>query len=597
MATRMTVNEQPTHIRHVVVASASLMSLLLYLDRFCISFVEMYIQEDLGLTNTQVGWMLSAFFWTYALGQVPSGWLTDRFGSRLMLTLNILMWSLLTGLTGAVSSFAALLVLRLGFGFAQAGAYPTASSIVSKWIPSSRRGTASGIIALGGRVGGFLALFASGYLLVALTPANTRATLIPDDILNGPLVCHELYASSDTTEPIDILRRRCLAKFSTDGRSIVDRQGQTYANALAAAREKRRSAGENPEGAVPALSTLPADDLQILTDQFNTIIQSRGFFELDDITADGVSVGKEPQRLLKRSADLDDHQVERANRLVLEAILPDGVRKLYGAGWRRMMYVYAALGIFVGALIWWSCHTTPAEHPRCNAAEAALIAESTVTGPPQKVSGVPLRELVKSGSMWCSCLTQWFTNIGWVFLLTWAPRYYTSVHGVPIEQLAMLVSIPPLIGWVGMLAGGTITDVAARRLGLRWGRALPISLSRFLAMGAYIACLFEPSAMVCVVLFSIVAFATDLGTAPSWAFTQDVGGRHVGSVLGWGNMWGNLGAAITPPLLIGIVGDTENWNNAFIICAAAFFLAGISALGINATIPIAPNEDDAAECV
>ena len=70
----------------MVVASASLMAVLLYLDRFCLSFVEVYVQEDLGLTNTQVGWMLSAFFWTYALGQVPAGWLSDRFGSRLMLT-------------------------------------------------------------------------------------------------------------------------------------------------------------------------------------------------------------------------------------------------------------------------------------------------------------------------------------------------------------------------------------------------------------------------------------------------------------------------------------------------------------------------------
>ena len=113
MATHLTSNEKPTRIRHVVVGSTSLMAVLLYLDLFCISFVEMYIQEDLGLTNNQVAWMLSAFFWTYALGQVPSGWLTDRFGSRLMLTLYVLLWSLFTGLTSAVSSFAAVKPLRI----------------------------------------------------------------------------------------------------------------------------------------------------------------------------------------------------------------------------------------------------------------------------------------------------------------------------------------------------------------------------------------------------------------------------------------------------------------------------------------------------
>ena len=60
----------------------------------------------------------------------------------------------------------------------------------------------------------------------------------------------------------------------------------------------------------------------------------------------------------------------------------------------------------------------------------------------------------------------------------------------------------------------------------------------------------------------------------------------MGSVLGWGNMWGNLGAAVTPPLLIGIVGETANWDNAFLACAAAFLLSGLFSLGINAAIPI-----------
>ncbi len=588
----MTSNEHPTRIRHVVVASASVMAVLLYLDRFCISFVEMYIQEDLRLTNTQTGWMLSAFFWTYALGQVPSGWLSDRFGSRLMLTLYVLTWSVFTGLSGAVSSFAALLVLRLGFGFGQAGAYPTASGMVSKWVPFSQRGTASGIIALGGRMGAFLALFVSGYLLVALTPWDTRTTLIPDDIMNGPLLCHELHTSAEITKPLDDLRQRCLAELSNGGRSIVDRYGRIYSNALTVARKKMQSAGKNPDGAVPKVSPLAPADLQILVDDFNTIIQARRFFRLNDIEAKGVSVEKEAQRLLKQSTEPDDRQVQRANRLVVEALHRNCVKKLYCAGWRFMMFVYASLGIFVAALIWRNCHTTPTEHPKCNLAEAALVSGSKVMDPPKKVSGVPLRELLASRSMWCSCVSQWFTNIGWGFLMTWAPRYYTSVHNVSIEQRALLASIPPLLGWAGMLAGGALTDVAVRRFGLRWGRALPISLSRFVAMGAYIICLFDPSAAVCAVLFSTVAFATALGAAAAWAFTQDVGGRHVGSVLGWGNMWGNLGMAITPPLLIWVVGDAENWNNAFMVCAAAFFLSGVSAMGINAAIPIVPIEDD-----
>jgi nitrate/nitrite transporter NarK len=199
--------------------------------------------------------------------------------------------------------------------------------------------------------------------------------------------------------------------------------------------------------------------------------------------------------------------------------------------------------------------------------------------------------------MWSSCVSQWFTNIGWVFLMTWAPRYLADVHHLSVEKRALLVSIPPLVGWAGMLSGGTAADYSVRRLGLRWGRALPLSLSRMVAMLAYIGCLFEPSALGAVFLFSIVAFATDFGNPATWAFTQDVGGRYVGSVLGWGNMWGNLGAAVTPPLLIWIIGPSENWNYAFLTCAAAFLLSGLSALGINAAIPIVPDDEEPAAAV
>src|SRR5262245_33135800 len=132
MTDSLSYSASPSHIRWWVVGLATLMAILLYLDRICLSFTERYIVEDLGLSNREAAVLLSAFFWTYALGQVPSGWLSDRFGARLMLALYILFWSLFTGLMGLVGSFLALLACRLGCGLAQAGAYPTSSSLISK---------------------------------------------------------------------------------------------------------------------------------------------------------------------------------------------------------------------------------------------------------------------------------------------------------------------------------------------------------------------------------------------------------------------------------------------------------------------------------
>ena len=399
-------------------------------------------------------------------------------------------------------------------------------------------------------------------------------------------------AATDVDSPAARLRRLCREQFSGQGHNIIKKHGAGYATALAQERTRLQGESKDSARAVPPVTPLSAADALLLVDELNSIISTRGLFAQSDLR--GVPVEKEVERLMQRDpSDLTDQQATRVNRLVLEGLHRDSVKNLYVAGWRPMMFLYGSLGIVVAALIWWNCHTIPREHPGCNQAEIDLIAGDRPPAGKPGVTRVPLRALMTSRSMWCSCLNAWFTNIGWVFLMTWAPRYFTSVHQVSVEERAVLVSIPPLVGWIGMLSGGVITDFAVRRLGLRWGRALPISLSRFLAMSSYVACLFEPDAVTAVVLFSIVAFATDLGGASIWAFTQDVGGRNVGSVLGWGNMWGNLGAAVTPPLLIRIVGEGEHWNNAFMACAAAFALAGLFALGINATIPIGPKEDSA----
>jgi sugar phosphate permease len=617
------------------------MAVLLYLDRFCISFAEVFIKEDLGLTDTQVGWMLSAFFWTYALSQVPSGWLTDRFGPRVMLTGYVLGWSLLTGLTGLAASFWILIVLRFGFGMAQAGAYPTGASMIGRWMPVSTRATASSVVSVGGRMGGWLALFASGPLIVWLTPASTPATLQPRDLLDVPRFCHALFNRDDESASAAV-NAKIMNALSADTRSQVADCATAYQVELDAQRQRRQAPGQGRAGgpAVVRLATPPDFDTEQLVAELNGILSRRGFFTRDDVAS--LSLEQEAKRLLANAADeLDARQVTRLNRLILEAAHRDTVRKLYGTGWRPMMFLYGSLGLLVGVLVWWICRNQPADHPAVNAAERALIEGQPPVGPGRRTeldarrgaptppkpptAGLPsgveensdtnnplapsepdsastppsagqgrgdpgaaslLGRLAANRSLGLLSASQFFTNVGWVFIMTWAPRYFQSVHQLPVEQRALLVSIPPLVGWFGTVLGGMWTDYLLRTVGVRWSRALPIGLSRLLAVLAYLAFLFEPSPWVAVVLFSLVAFLTDWSQGTVWAFCQDIGGRHVASVLGWSNMWGNFGAAVTPPLLIWIVGPSQNWMAAFLACAAAFLLAGLTGLGIDATKPI-----------
>jgi nitrate/nitrite transporter NarK len=362
--------------------------------------------------------------------------------------------------------------------------------------------------------------------------------------------------------------------------------------ALETERQRLKAAGEPTNDAVPEVVPIPADELPPLVHEINSVIAAAPFFKADDLT--NVNVENEARRLAQRGSERTASQTQRMNRLVVEGLHRQSVKKLYIAGWRPLMFLYGSLGLIVAVVIWWTCHKTPQDNPKCNVAEIELIAGGSVsplktTG---KVAAVPILRLITSVSMWMCCLTQWFTNIGWAFLMLLAPRYFTNEHEFSIETVAMLSAIPPIAGGLGMFTGGPITDRLVKRVGLRWGRALPISLSRFVAMSAYIVCLFNPTPAVAVVMFAIVAFFTGIGSPATWAFNQDVGGKYVGSVLGWGNMWGNFGAFVTAPILLWVVGSPERWEYAFATCAGAFFLSGVVALGINASIPIVPPDDD-----
>jgi MFS family permease len=202
---------------------------------------------------------------------------------------------------------------------------------------------------------------------------------------------------------------------------------------------------------------------------------------------------------------------------------------------------------------------------------------------------LPVERLMASPSMWLMCVSQFTTNIGWVFLVTLLNTYMTQAKHVDDETGALLVTLILLAGMPGMLLGGFITDAATRALGLRWGRSLPLAVSRFTAAAAFFVLPWLDSYVTAAFAFAVVAFSTDLGVPGCWAYMQDVGGKHVGSILGWGNMWGNLGAAISPPLLEWLNrtgGKVPNWNIGFAVCVVSFVISGVVSLGIDATKPI-----------
>ena len=571
--TSMGNTQRPTRIRHLVVFVAMLMAVLLYLDRFCVGFAVDYIREDLRLTQTQISWFISAFFWSYALAQVPSGWLSDRYGARIMLAIYVLSWSVFTAMIGAVYSFAMLLFARVGCGLGQAGAYPTSASVVSKWVPFPNRGLASAIVAFGGRAGGALAPLLTASLIVFFLPADATTTLQPNDLLNRK----QLVTSLD---------------HATENRETLT---------------PKLHVGTFLKKSYPLTFTATwTTDAELLSDLNRIIVDSDLY---DAQTYRSASLPREAIALIRDRSDreLTDAERQRLYRVLLEETFPDSIGKLYAPGWRPVMLLYGSLGIFVAGLVWWVFRSRPENHPWCNAAEAEMIESSRPANAPSphgKPGRVPLVRLLESRSMWLVCLMQFGTNVGWLFLVAWLPRYLLEVHRVPILQRGFLASVPLMFGIAGVLFGGRLTDFLTTRAGVKWGRRWPLLLTRSTAALGYALVLWLSTlptdsslqnVWMYIAAFSLVSFSTDSGTASVWAFNQDVGGRYVGSILGWSNMWGNLGAAVSPLIYNYYLGENpsgDDWNRMFLVCLGAFVVAGLCALGVDATRNIAPPDDD-----
>jgi len=122
-----------------------------YADRATLSIAGTQMQTQLGLSVVTMGYLFSAFGWSYVVAQIPGGWLLDRYGSRRVYLLSIFMWSVLGLAQGAVGFLrpvalvATLFVLRLGVGMAEAPVFPGNSRIVAAWFPTGERGTAAAV--------------------------------------------------------------------------------------------------------------------------------------------------------------------------------------------------------------------------------------------------------------------------------------------------------------------------------------------------------------------------------------------------------------------------------------------------------------------
>jgi len=140
-----------TRVRYFVLFMLFALTVVNYADRSTLSITGTEVAKDLALDAVAMGFVFSAFGWTYAVGQIPGGWLLDRYGSKAIYGLSLLGWSLLTFLQGFSGIFGVALAayimfaLRFLLGLVESPAFPANGRIVAAWFPTSERGTATAV--------------------------------------------------------------------------------------------------------------------------------------------------------------------------------------------------------------------------------------------------------------------------------------------------------------------------------------------------------------------------------------------------------------------------------------------------------------------
>jgi len=138
-------------LRYLILALIFGITAINYADRAIVSIAGPKLADELGLTPIAMGYIFSAFGWSYALGQLPGGWILDRFGSKWVYAASITLWSAFTVLQGAVGFFTGaaavglLFGLRFLVGLAESPSFPANARVVAAWFPAAERGFASAV--------------------------------------------------------------------------------------------------------------------------------------------------------------------------------------------------------------------------------------------------------------------------------------------------------------------------------------------------------------------------------------------------------------------------------------------------------------------
>lgn len=164
--TAVTADVAPrARLSSAVVPLLALAVFINYVDRGNLATAGPLIKDELHLSASAFGLIVSAFFWTYVPGQLLAGWMAERFNAYRTLAAGLALWSLATAATGLVSGFGMLLALRLVLGLGETAVFPCSSKLIGQHLPQHQMGLANGLVCVGTALGPAFGTLVGGLMM------------------------------------------------------------------------------------------------------------------------------------------------------------------------------------------------------------------------------------------------------------------------------------------------------------------------------------------------------------------------------------------------------------------------------------------------
>ena len=257
--------------------------------------------------------------------------------------------------------------------------------------------------------------------------------------------------------------------------------------------------------------------------------------------------------------------------------------------WRQAFFLFGGLGVIWAVFFYRWYRNNPRENRHVNAAELALLKanEGLATGH----GHVPWAKFARSRQVWLLCLQYACLSYGWYFYMFWLPTYLREFRHLDLGRSAFLGILPLFLGGLGSFSSGFLSARVSRWTGstLRT-RRLMAYLAFSGAGGLLLFSTVIANPVLAMITMGFASFCNDLAMPGSWGACMDVGGKAAGTLSGTMNMTGNLGGMLQPIATGFIVSVTQNWNFAFYVSAAIYFLGIFCWIFLDPVTPLEPAE-------